>query len=250
MSMKRLLLFGIVSYLVFLCIYAPAQLLGSLLGQLTGNRLGLAAAQGSLWKGNANLLLNDIDARDPPVDLGKVSWDSQPLQIFSGRFSVSLSWNEGPPFWITLDPSRLHVEHAVFNLNTEFVPLLVPTLKASQLGGQLAIRCQNFSVTRSEILGQIEIDWNQASAPLSTVSPLGSYQVTLEGQGNALDIRVKTQGEGPLILQGNGRWSNSEGVHFVGTAEAKPTSKAQLQELLRVMGNETPAGSGLYQLRF
>jgi len=59
MSMKRLLLFGIVSYLVFLCIYAPAQLLGSLLGQLTGNRLGLAAAQGSLWKGNANLLLND-----------------------------------------------------------------------------------------------------------------------------------------------------------------------------------------------
>jgi hypothetical protein len=51
-------------------------------------------------------------------------------------------------------------------------------------------------------------------------------------------------------MQGNGHWVAAEGLHFEGTAEANPASKAQLQALLRVMGNETSAGSGSYHLRF
>lgn len=255
MKIKQLFLLGIISYLVFLCIYAPASLLGSLLSQLTSGRLGLAASQGSLWKGSASLLLNSLDASGTSVDveklnLGKISWDTQPLQLLTGKLSASLSWNDGAPFWITQDTSRLHIEHAAFNLPSEIVSALVPTLKAAQLGGQLAVRCDNFSLTRREILGQLDIDWSQASSPLSTVNPLGSYHARLDGIGSALNIRLETQGDGPLIMQGNGHWASAEGLHFDGTAEANPTSKVQLQALLRVMGNETLAGSGRYQLRF
>lgn len=255
--MKRLFLLGLASTLVFLCIYAPAQLLGSLLGHLTNGRLGLASSQGSLWQGNANLLLTNIDANNndaqtnnTSINLGKIAWNTQPLQLLAGRFSVNLTWNDGAPFWITLDTSRLHIEHATFNLPADIVSVLVPTLKAAQLGGQLSVRCENFSLTRTEILGQLDIDWNQASSPLSMVNPLGNYHLRLDGRGSALDIKLETQGDSPLIMQGSGLWAASEGLHFDGTAEANAANKTKLQELLRVIGNETSAGSGRYQLKF
>lgn len=253
--MKRLFLLGIVSTLVFLCIYAPAQLLGSLLAQLSHGRLNLAASQGSLWQGDANLLLTNIDTdniqtSNTAVNLGKISWNTQPLQLFAGRFSVNLTWNDGAPFWVTLDTTRLHIEHAAFNLPADIVSALVPTLKAAQLGGQLSVRCDNFSLTQTEILGQFDVDWNQASSPLSMVSPLGNYHTRLDGRGGAIDIKLETQGDSPLILQGSGRWAANEGLHFDGTAEANASNKTQLQELLRVMGNETSVGSGRYQLKF
>jgi general secretion pathway protein N len=262
--MKRLFLLGIVSTLVFLCIYAPAQLLGSLLGQMTHGRLGLAATQGSLWQGNGNLLLNSLDnntdgnndalANNTVINLGKIAWNTQALQLLAGRFSVNLTWNDGAPFWLMLDTTRLHIEHAAFALPADIVSALVPALKAAQLGGQLSVRCENFSLTRTEILGQLDIDWNQASSPLSMVNPLGNYRTKLNGIGNALEIKLETQGDSPLILQGNGRWLASEGLHFDGTAEANAANKTQLQGLLRVMGNEasneTSAASGRYQLKF
>ena len=256
--MKRLFLVGIVSTLTFLCIFAPAQLLGSVLSQFTHGRLNLASTQGSLWHGNAYLLLNSMsspadDATQPnseSINLGKVSWDTQALQLLSGRLSVNLTWNDGAPFWLTLDPSRLHIEHAAFNLPTEVIPALVPTLKAAQLGGQLAVRCENFSVTRTEILGQLDIDWNQASSPLSTVNPLGSYHTRLDGRGNVMEMKLESPESNPLIMQGNGQWSMNDGLHFDGSAEANAAYKDKLQELLRVLGNEASAGSGRYQLKF
>jgi len=249
--MKRLFILGMVSTFVFLFVYAPAQLLGSFLTKFTHERLGLAVSQGSLWKGNAYLLLNSPDQVDStPLNLGKISWDTQPLQLLAGKLSVNLSLNDGAPFWVSLDASRLHIEHAAFNLPSDIVSSLVPILKAAQLGGQLSVRCENFSVTRTEILGQLDIDWGQASSPLSMLNPLGSYHVRLDGRGSALDILLEKQGDVALIMQGNGRWTMQDGLHFDGFAEATSVAKIQLQPLLRVMGNEVPNGSGRYQLKF
>lgn len=250
MSLKRLFFIGFISFCVCLCIYAPAQLMGVAFNQFSGGRLDLANSQGTLWQGSAHVLLNNLAQPSEALDLGKVSWDTQPLQLLAGKFAVSVTHNQGAPFWMTLDTSRLHIEHATFSLPTEIVSTLVPSLKAAALGGQLAIRCDNFSLTRQEILGQAEIDWNQASSALSLLNPLGNYHTKLAGSGSGLTIQLSTLSAGPLIMQGSGRWSASEGLHFEGTAEAEPTAKLQLQELLRVMGNETTAGSGKYQLRF
>lgn len=249
MKIKRLFLLGITSTLIFLCLYAPAQLLGSLLAQFSSGRLGLANSQGSLWQGEASLLLNSIDDNAAPLNLGKISWNTQPLQLLIGRFSINITLNDSAPFWITLDSSRLHVEHASLTLPSEMVASLVPTLKAAQLGGQLVVRCESLSITHSEILGKLDVNWNLASSPLSMVNPLGNYHYRLEGSGSALKIKLETQGESALIMHGNGSWTSKEGLHFDGIAKAKATAKTQLQMLLHVMGNEMQADSGRYQLR-
>ncbi len=250
MSLKRHLFIGFLSLSVGLCIYAPAQLMGVALNKLSGDRLDLANSKGSFWQGNAHILLKSLEQQADMVDLGKITWDTQPLQLLAGKFAISLIWNQGAPFWMTLDRSRLHIEHAAFSLPAVVVSTLVPSLKAAQLDGQLEVRCDNFSLTQQEILGQVEIDWNQASSPLSIVNPLGSYHTKLEGNGAGLAIQLSTLTMGPLLLQGNGSWDANGGLHFEGTAEAEVAAKLQLQELLRVMGNETTAGSGKYQLRF
>lgn len=258
--MKRLFLLGIVSTLFFLFIFAPAQLLGSLIGELSNGRLGLASSQGSFWHGNATIYLNSIDSDSHLVDatqlnntrvnLGPISWDIQPLQLLSGRFSLNVNWNNSGPFWVTLDTSRLHIEHAAFNVPANIISIMVPTLNAAQLGGNLSLRCENLSVTPTELLGQLDIDWNQSSSPLSMINPFGSYHARIDGLGKTLAIKLETQGDSPLIMQGNGQWTAAEGFHFKGTSEANSANKIQLQELLRVMGNETVAGSGRYQLNF
>ena len=250
MSLKRLFFIGFITFFVGLCIYAPAQFMGIALNQLSGGRLGIANPQGSFWQGNAHVILSNTTQQAKALDLGNIAWDTQPLQLLAGKFAVSLSWNQGTPFWLTVDTSRVHIEHAAFTLPVDVISTLVPSLKAAQLGGQLAVRCDNFSLARREILGQVEVDWNQASSPLSILNPVGSYHTKLAGSGAGLAIQLSTLSAGPLIMQGKGLWAAVEGLHFEGTAEAEPAAKLQLQALLRVIGNETTADSGRYQLRF
>ncbi len=248
--MKRLYLIGAISYCLFLLVYAPAQLMSVALKKLSSDWVGLAGAQGSFWHGSANIILRNAGNKADSLDIGHASWNIQPLQLLVGKLSTSITWNQGTPFWVTLDRSRLNIEHAKFMMTTEIISALVPSLKAAQLGGKLTVNCDNFSLTRNETLGQFYIDWNQASSLLSTVNPLGSYQAKIAGEGNSIGIALITLSEGPLIIHGNGRWVKTEGLHFEGTAEAQPAAKLNLQALLRVLGNETNAGSGRYELSF
>ena len=256
MSFKRLFLIGLFSFFIGLCIYAPAQMMGIILNQISNGRLSLANTEGSFWLGNAHLLMNSdnqlINMRQPTetIDLGRVSWDTQAMQLLVGKIAVSLTLNQGTPFWITVDSSRVHIEHAAFNLPANIVSILIPSLKPAQLGGQLEVHCDNFSLTQQEILGQLNIDWSQASSSLSNINPLGNYHANLNGNGAGLSIQLNTVSTGPLLLSGNGSWDPSDGLHFEGTAEAGAEEKQQLQALLRVMGNEIIVGSGKYQLRF
>ena len=256
MSFKSLFFIGLFSFFTGLCIYAPAQMMGIILNQISNGRLSLADTEGSFWLGNAHLLMNSdnqlINTSQPTetIDLGRVSWDTQAMQLLVGKIAVSLTLNQGTPFWITVDSSRVHIEHAAFNLPANIVSILIPTLKPAQLGGQLEVRCDNFSLTQQEVLGQLNIDWSQTSSSLSNINPLGNYHANLNGNGAGLSIQLNTISTGPLLLSGNGSWDPSDGLHFEGSAEASAAEKQQLQALLRVMGNETIAGSGQYQLRF
>lgn len=255
MNVKRLTIIGLISFCLGLFIYSPAQLMGIVLHRFSENRLSLAYANGSFWQGNGHILLNNLDLNNPDqqgdsVDLGKLAWNTQIMQLLTGKIAAHLTWNQEVPFWVTVDSSRVHIEHATFNLPADIISTLVPSLKTAQLGGQIEVHCENFSLAKREILGQLEIDWNQASSPLSIINPLGNYHTKFEGKGESLALQLNTLSAGPLLIKGSGRWTENGGFHFEGIAEADPASKKQLQELLRVMGNETNAGSGKYQLRF
>ena len=71
------------------------------------------------------------------------------------------------------------------------------------------------------------------SSRLSSLRPIGSYQLKLSG-GEAVALDLSTL-EGSLRLSGSGQWVGGR-LRFNGEASAAPGLEAQLANLLNIIG--------------
>jgi hypothetical protein len=235
-------------FLIAMVIQMPSRFLNLLLDHYLDKKVTLDLPEGSLWHGNAHVALNNLQSHRS-IDLGKIAWNVEPLQLLTGKLALNMTWNEGSPFWITIDGSRFHIEHAAFNLPGQVVQFLVPIIGAAELGGVIRIQADNFSLTQTQMLGNFEVSWDQVTSPLSPINPLGNYMLSFEGAGDQIKVNLKTQTTGPLILQGSGQGGVDQPFQFEGSANTLPDKQRQLQQLLQLIGNETNSGSGIYRIR-
>jgi general secretion pathway protein N len=251
-SARIIVLLGL-AYLTALLMTAPAQIFAQLLAAQSGGRIQLAQTQGTIWKGHAYLQLPG-NATLAALDAGKISWDIQLLPLLAGKISVTLRHNESAPFLLTLSPSRLHLQQLALTLPGTVLPHLMPTLQAAALGGNITVRAENVSVSESEIVGQLDIDWSEVSSSISPINPLGNYHLRLSGSGSSVKVNLQTASGSPLIMEGTGIASIQQGVHFEGSARAndmqsKGSQAQQLEQVLRLIGNESLPGSGSYKVK-
>ena len=249
-NMKKLsfIIILITVYLSALVIQTPAEFLNIFLDKYFDKKVMLTSSKGLLWNGNAHITLYDLQS-NRSIDLGKISWNVETLQLFTGKLALNMRWNEGSPFWLTIDKSRLHIEHAAFNLPGQIAQFLVPAISAAELGGVISIRAENFSLTKTQVLGNFEVDWDRVTSPLSSVNPLGNYTAIFQGAGEQIKVNLKTRTEGPLILQGNGYGGLNQIFRFEGSANTLANQQTQLQQMLQLIGNETVARSGIYRIK-
>ncbi len=73
----------------------------------------------------------------------------------------------------------------------------------------------------------------RVASRLSTLRPMGSYRITLQG-GTPAGLRLETL-EGSLQLAGSGQWVGSR-LRFRGEASAAPDREAALANLLNIIG--------------
>jgi hypothetical protein len=248
MNQLKILTLLTAGYLVALFIQMPAQFLNVLLDQYFEQKVSLATPEGSLWNGGAHVTLNDPQSHRS-IDLGKIAWNIEVLQILTGKLALNMRWNEGVPFWLTIDASRLHIEHATFNMPGQVVQFLVPSAAAAELGGQITVHAENFSLTNGQALGNFEVNWDRVTSPLSDLNPLGNYTASFEGVGDVIKVTLKTQSSGLLLLQGAGQVGVHQPFQFEGNANAVPDKQAQLQQVLQLIGNEAATGSGNYRIK-
>lgn len=246
MPIKRTLILGFIIFLATLLYQAPASLVASWIYQKSDQQIVLTQAEGTLWNGKATLALS-ANTAESPVSVGHLQWQVFPLQLLLGRVYTAISWNEVPPFWLTVETARTHIEHINITIPADIISQLIPALHTAQLGGQLNLRSESISVTSDAIAGEAAIDWQQASSPLSQINPLGSYHAQLSADASGVHIQLSSL-IGPLLLDGNGLWSQAQGLSFQGNAKADPAKQKELSELLRILGNEQVPGSGVYQL--
>ena len=81
--------------------------------------------------------------------------------------------------------------------------------------------------------GQMRVQAIDVSVRLSTLRPLGSYQ--LDVQGGTRTTLLLTTLDGRLQLSGQGHWQG-QGLVFSGMASAAPDHEAALNNLLNLMG--------------
>ena len=259
-----------------LALWAPASWLAAWASDASGQRLLLAEARGTLWDGNAVLVLaGGPGSRDAAALPGRLHWTLRPgwggmtlrltqacclsgelalrLSPGYGRFAVQLL---GLPATAAVAPATLGQWPLALlaGLGTPWNTL--------QLGGSLRLSSSGLLLTRLHDLtvldGALQIDLDDVSSRVSTLPVLGSYRLglrspaadgtpdngaapsgTTPSTSRGADLLLDTR-SGALRLTGSGQWRGN-GLRFRGEAQAAPGQESALSNLLNIIGRRQGA---------
>lgn len=242
----RLLAVGIGAYAVALIATVPATLVDAGLQRASDGRLHLAEAQGTLWSGAGQL---EIRAAGGHTGLAKrLAWRLRPGALLRARLAYEVELAPGGrPFPVTISWSRIEIAHADISLPAAALGLGVPKLAPLELTGEVRLQVPSLSIGRSATQGSATLQWRDAGSALSPVSPLGDYELRLEGKGPVVRITLHTL-RGPLQLDGQGSWSNGHRPAFLAIAHLPPQFQQRLAPFLRLIAVER--GDGSFELQF
>ena len=243
---------------------APAHWLTRAIEQASGERVLLPDAQGTVWNGSAQWVLNEgplntaasANLARPSNHTAlpsRVTWQLGPRLDFA-NLRLALSANIASAC-CTTHPVRVDVSplwrgvHVQVHNHTSSWPAswlvgLGTPWNTVQPQGQMQLQTTQLQWThqagKEQLQGLAELQMQQLSTRLSTLRPLGTYRVRVQG-GDTMAITLDTL-EGSLQLTGSGQLINGR-VRFSGEASAAPDAEASLSNLLNILGQRQGAKS-------
>lgn len=239
---------AVLGLLIALLLFAPAKWLAAALGQASGGQVQLVNPRGSVWDGQADLLLTGGD--------GSRTQSALPEGL---RWRLRPSWHEGGPALAiglqapccTPQPVQLRLRPgfggtslsvAAFDSRwpAELLSGLGTPWNTLRLQGDLVLRSGGMGALLSEgrvrLQGGLDIDALDVTSRLASIRPLGSYRASLRAEGDGHSARLDVQTlNGALLLQGSGQWVGGR-LRFAGDAQAAPGSEEALSNLLNIVG--------------
>ncbi len=245
--------------LTALLIHLPAQWLAQALFKATQGQVQLQEAKGSVWQGSGKLVLTGGEgSRDALALPGRIHW-----QTGMSLNSVNLpqfNFNLNAPCCMTQSarlslqaPERLQVwQLQVDDHQSQWPAHLLSGLGAPwntlEPEGTLRLETKqlrvNLQTQPAWLQGGITLTAENMSSKLSTLKPMGTYQINLGGASptNPLPSLSLTTQSGSLLLSGQGQWQGSR-LQFRGEASAVPEHAAALSNLLNIIGRRQGARS-------
>ncbi|MET0311470.1 MAG: type II secretion system protein N [Burkholderiaceae bacterium] len=244
----RLALWGLAGALAgtlaALVLFAPAWWLADAIESATSGRLLLAQPRGTVWNGSAQLVLTGGEgSRDAAALPGSVRWRLRPgLGGLSAAVESDCCTRE--PVAVKASPRwggmKLEVADAQSQWPAAVLAGLGTPWNTLQIEGNLGVSTRGLSVEwvagRLAIAGSARLEAAQLSSRLSTLRPMGSYSITLNG-GPVPTLQLQTL-EGALRLTGSGGWAGTR-FRFNGEATAEPEREAALANLLNIIGRRS-----------
>lgn len=239
---------GLGIYLLVLIATAPATLADAVLQSASQGKLRLVEAQGSLWSGAGQIEMRDASGRTGVAR--SIAWRIVPGSLLRGHLTYQVGLEQASKrFPVTLSLSRIELANADISLPATVLGLGVPKFAPLGLTGEVQIQVANLSIARNGMEGSATLRWRAAGSALTSISPLGDYQVQFKAVDSTLHAVLSTlEGTGPLQLEGTGAWSNSAPPSFLATARVAPQYQQQLAPLLRLIAVER--GAGRFELQF
>ncbi len=233
---------GFVFCLVLLAATAPAAWLAWGVARATSNQVVLDAPQGSVWQGQATLILQGQHV--PPRSLGGFGWRINPFWLVTGRLPIAVRGTDpGRRLQadIELGLDTLVLRDVDAQLPADVIPALYPPALFLNLGGELRLTTPVLELKRGAVTGSAELYWQSATTGLAKVNPLGDYRLYLNGGGGRVTFKLETP-RGALLLVGDGQWDLASG-RFDFNGIARPLGHAaELEPLLRAFGRDQGAG--------
>lgn len=234
------------AYLAFLLVLAPATLLDGPLRDASDGRLRLAQAQGTLWSGDGQLeFRNRNGQRAAGMDL---SWSLQPHALWRGRLDYAVAIDHAAKrFPVRLSLRGIELSNVDLMLPASALGVAAPRLAALGLKGNLIVHIGKFARAGDTVAADAVVTWKDASSAVTTVAPLGTYELRVNNIDDLLHARLRTR-SGPLHLDGGGSWRGGESPALAATARVDSRYRAQLAPLLRLVAVER--GNGDFALQF
>lgn len=226
-------------------LWAPARWLAWGLHQASQGRVMLHSPRGTVWQGSAQLALSggagSLDRQALP---GRLAWALRPSsQGLALRLQADCCMRE--PLQLQLNAGLGQWGLQLNNHQSEWPAALLTGLGAPwntlQPQGQLQLRTEalqlQWAAGRLQWQGQAVLRAQDMSSRLSTLRPMGSYQVQVSSpaQGSATpQVQLSTL-SGPLQLSGQGQWLGDR-LRFSGQAVAAEGQEDNLSNLLNIIG--------------
>jgi len=246
MKRRHLIAIGLFVYAVAVIATAPATLVDAGLQRASHGRLRLAEAQGRLWSGSGQIEFRDSGGR---IGVAKnLAWRFLPESLLRGRLVCEVGLDQSAKrFPVTISLSRIEIANAEISLPAAVLGLGVPKLAPLGLTGDVLLRVASLSIERKEMQGNATLQWRDAGSVLTPISPLGDYELRLDGEGATVHAYLRTI-QGPLRLDGKGSWTHGDSPVFLAMARVPPQHQQQLAPLLRLIAVQRSEGSFELQL--
>lgn len=253
--------------LLALVLFAPAAWLAGAVASASGQRLLLADARGTVWNGNAVLVLTGgVGSRDASALPDRLHWRLRPEPLKLGlavRATQPCCLNGELQLRLAAGLGRLRVElpsaplaggsgRALGQWPASWLVGLGTPWNTLQPSGTLQLSSPGLVLEqvqgRWRFTGRVELTLATLASRLSTLDSLGSYRLTLSGDaaaGEAAQLQLLTT-EGALQLSGSGQLLGAGAasrLRFNGQASAAPGFEAALGNLLNIIGRRQGAFS-------
>ncbi len=226
---------------------APAAWLTHQVEHLSQQRVVLQAVRGTVWSGSAQLVLSAGVGSQQAVALpDRLSWRLSPRLLPRPSLEITLSLPCCTPTPLSLQAqadwggTRVRVLDQQSTWPAAALAGLGTPWNTVQAQGQLQLETRALDIRwaeqRLQVAGQATLSLINLSSRLSTVRPMGSYRLQLQGSQGTTPMQVQLDTlSGQLQLQGRGEWIG-ERWRFDGEASADPAVEAAFSNLLNVLG--------------
>lgn len=239
---------ALLGLLLTLLLNAPGHWLTGWVQQISQQRLVFGQVRGTVWQGSGQVTLTGgVGSQDAATLPSRVSWRLRPgLSALTAELQADCCLPQ--PWQLRLQPNwggaQLTVADSLSQWPAQWLTGLGTPWNTVQPEGRLSLRTQGLSLAwasgRQTLQGQAELDALGMSSRLSTLKPMGSYRLRLQG-GAAPGFTLETL-EGSLQLSGSGQWVGGR-LRFEGVATAAPDRQEALSNLLNILGRRDGARS-------
>lgn len=247
MTRWALIATGLGAYTFALIVTAPAILVDVGLRRASDGRLRLVEAQGTLWSGSGVIEIRDLSGH---AGVSKsLAWRLRMDAMLHARLTYEVKFDlASPPFPVTIFWSRIELKNADISLPATALGIGIPKLAALGLTGDINLHIGSLALGRFTTLGSATLQWLAAGSALSPISPLGDYELRLNGNGVAVQATLHTL-QGPLQLDGQGSWISGRNPVFLAMAYTSPELQQRLAPFLSLIAVERDAGRFELQLK-
>jgi general secretion pathway protein N len=226
-------------------VFAPAAWLGKALSISSQGRVVLNEPSGTVWNGSGQLLLSGgLGSRDATTLPGRVHWRLKPTPTLKFRLLIDADCCTAQNINVLLTPRFSGLTAEVQPSQSTWPATLLTGLGAPfntiDLQATLKLNTQLLTLEwlnkQLNLKGMASLDILDASTRLSTLRPVGSYRLSIQGSqaASAPSLNLETL-NGNLLLSGSGQLTGNR-WRFNGEASAAPGFEAALNNFLDILG--------------